>query len=172
VYESAYQAVVGSQFFADNFHFVASKDKEDSARSLISYDAAFERIAGSTAFVLNQLELNYSLTRDQARGWYRSSLISAGVGFLLIAGGVIMVLAGQVTGGVITSASGLIPNVAAALFFKQSQAANERLDAVQGRLGEAREIQVAIAVAETIQDLGSRDALKESIVKRVLRLQG
>jgi hypothetical protein len=34
---------------------------------IVSYDRAFERVAGSTAFVTNQLELSYRQTREQSQ---------------------------------------------------------------------------------------------------------
>lgn len=36
---------------------------------VVSYDRAFERVAGSTAFVTDQLELSYRQTREQSQGW-------------------------------------------------------------------------------------------------------
>jgi hypothetical protein len=34
----------------------------------LTYDTAFERVVGSTNFVLKQLELSYQQTREQAQG--------------------------------------------------------------------------------------------------------
>jgi hypothetical protein len=63
----------------------------------------------------------------------------------------------------------LIPHAAAALFFAQSKAANERVDAVQTRLAEAREILTAVEIVGTIDDPKSRDRLRAEIVRKVLR---
>jgi len=139
--------------------------------TLITWDAAFERVIGSTAFVLNQLELSYRQTRGQSQGWFRFSLIAAGIGFVLIGVGVIAVIFGEVTAGLITTISSVIPNAAAALFFVQSKAANERVDAIQTRLTEARELQTAVEIANTVSDQKSRDGIKAEIVRKALRLE-
>jgi hypothetical protein len=102
----------------------------------ITYDKAFERVIGSTAFVTNQLELSYAQTREQAHGWFRFSLM------------------------------------AAAVFFVQSKNANERVDVIQTRLTEAREIQTAVDIVNTIDDGKFRDRLKIEIVRKALRFKG
>jgi hypothetical protein len=80
-------------------------------------------------------------------------------------------LLGQITVGVITALSSLIPNAAAALFFVQSKTANERVDAIQSRLTEAREVQTAVEIVETVEEPKARDKLKAEIVRKVLRLE-
>lgn len=137
----------------------------------VPYDRAFDTIAHSTASVLHQLEKIYAQTREQAQGWFRFSLIAAGAGFALIGIGVVAVVFGQLAAGLITSLSSAIPNVVAALFFLQSKAANERIDAIQTKLTEAREVQTAVEIANTISDRKSRDRLKAEIVRKALRLK-
>jgi hypothetical protein len=148
---------------------VVGRDK--ITQHVITYDTAFERITGTTNFITNQLDVSYKQTREQAQGWFRFSLIAAGIGFFLIGLGVVAVIAGQVTAGVITAISSIIPNAAAALFFVQSKTANERVDAIQTRLTEAREISSAVEIANTIDDPKSRNNLKVVIVRQVLRLE-
>lgn len=138
---------------------------------VIGYDRAFERVVGSTSFVLNQLELSYRQTREQSQWWFRASLIAAGIGFTLIGIGVTTVFFGQATAGIITSISSLIPNAAAALFFVQSKSANERVDSIESKLSDAREIYAAVEIIETIDDSKSRDKLKAEIVRKALRLE-
>lgn len=131
----------------------------------------YERVVGSTAFVLDQLELSYRQTREQAQGWFRFSLIAACVGFVLVGIGVITVIFGQTTAGVRTTISSVIPGAAVALFFAQSKAANERVDTIQAKLTEAREVQTAVEMANTISDPTAQDNLKAEIVRKVLRLE-
>lgn len=138
---------------------------------VISYDAAFERVTGSTTFVLDQLEVSYRQTREQSQGWYRLSAIAAGVGFLLIIAGVVTVIVGQLTAGIITSVAGVIPEAAAALFFAQGKEANRRVDAIQEKLGEARELLTALEIANTISDEISRNEMKRSIVIKAIGLE-
>lgn len=137
----------------------------------VPYDVAFDTIAHSTNSVVHQLEKIYAQTREQAQGWFRFSLIAAGAGFALIGIGVVVVVFGQLAAGLITSLSSAIPNVVAALFFLQSKAANERVDAIQTRLTEAREVQTAVEIANTISDRKSRDRLKAEIVRKALLLK-
>jgi len=150
---------------------IAAGDFVGRDKIFVSYDNAFERVIGSTAFVLNQLELSYKQTREQAQGWFRFSLIAAGIGFVLIGIGVVAVILGQITAGLITAISSVIPNAAAALFFVQSKAANERVDSIQMRLTDAREIQSAVEIVNTFDDPKTRDKLKAEIVRKVLRLE-
>jgi hypothetical protein len=178
VHESAYEAVIsGSGAIAPGAGSVAAGaggvavGGDVLGEIVIPYDAAFERVVGSTAFVLNQLELSYRQTREQSQGWFQVSLIAAAVGFALIVIGVIAIIFGQVTGGIITAISSIVPNAAAALFFVQSKAANERVDAIQMRLTEARELQTAVEIVNTIDDPKSRDELKAEIVRKALRLE-
>lgn len=82
--------------------------------------------------------------------------------------GVVAVVFGQLTIGLITSLSSAIPNVVAALFFLQSKAANERVDAIQTKLTEAREVQTAVEIANSIETKRERDRLKAEIVRKVI----
>ena len=136
----------------------------------VPYNTAFERVAGSTAFILDQLELSYRQTREQSNGWYRLSAIAAVVGSLPILGGVVAVFAGYLTAGVLVSVSGLIPEAAAALFFVQGKEANGRVDAIQRKLGDARELLTAVEIANTISEESVRNQMKVSIVLKSLGL--
>lgn len=72
------------------------KDTIEVARGVtVSYETAFEQVASSAAFVLNQLELSYNQTREQAQTWFRFSIIAAGLGFVLVGIGVVAVIFGQ-----------------------------------------------------------------------------
>ena len=137
---------------------------------VLSYGTAFERVVGSTVSVLNQLELNYKQTREQAQGWFRFSLFAAGTGFILIGIGVVAVVLGYTTAGIITAISSVVPNAAAALFFVQSKKADERVDTITTRLTEARELYTLVEIVNTISDLKSQDKLKAEIVRKALRL--
>jgi len=134
-----------------------------------TYEKAYERVVVSTSFVLDQLEMSYKQAREQSQGWFRYSLVAAGLGFLLISIGVGTAIVGQTTAGIMTAVSSIVPNAAAALFFVQSRSANDRTDAIQKKLTEARELQSAVEVVNTIEDAKTRNKLKAEIVRRVLR---
>jgi hypothetical protein len=144
-------------------------DLTEGAKVTTTYEKAYERIVVSTSFVLNQLEMGYKQAREQSQGWFRYSLVAAGLGFLLIAIGVVAAVLGQTTAGIITAVSSIVPNAAAALFFVQSRSANDRTDAIQTKLTEARELQSAVEVVNTIEDTITRNKLKSEIVRKVLR---
>lgn len=84
--------------------------------------------------------------------------------------GVVAVLVGQGTAGVITSIAGLIPEGVAALFFVQGKDASRRVDEIQQRLGDARELLTALEIANTISKEDERNEMKKSIVLKALGL--
>jgi len=137
---------------------------------VVGYDAAFKQVAGAASFVLNELETNQKFTRDQAQWWFHFSLIAAAIGFVLICAGIVAVIWGYVAAGAMTAISSILPSAASALFFVQSKTANERVDVIQDKLTEAREIQAAVEIANAIVDESSRDDLMAEIVRSVLRL--
>jgi TRADD-N domain-containing protein len=134
-------------------------------------DAAYDRIATAANATRQQLERIYEQGRDQAKQWSLFSLVAAIAGFLVIVGGVVAVLTVNTAVGVITSIAGLIPEVAAALFFQQARDANKRVDTISDKLLEVDKIHRAIEIVLTV-DGASQDRLKETIVLRILGLSG
>jgi hypothetical protein len=84
---------------------------------------------------------------------------------------VVTVIFGQTTAGLISTISGIVPELVAGLFFVQSKQANERVDAIQGKLTAAREILTAVEIVNTIGDLQERDKLKADIVRKALQIK-
>jgi len=154
-------AIMGDNISGDKF----ARDKE-----AIPSDNDFRRIATRSTFIRNQLEISYGQAREQAYMWFRFSLIAAGIGFLLVVAGVIAVVLGQGTEGMITAVSSIVPNTVAALFFLQSKASNERVDVILRKLSEAREIETAVEIANSIETKRERDRLKSEIVRKVIGL--
>lgn len=130
--------------------------------------AAFERIAAAATLTLGQLERDYEQARLQANNWSRISLIAAGIGFLMVLVGIVQLLLGNTTVGIVTSVSGIVPEIAAALFFNQVKNANARVDAYHKNLLEAEAVHRAIELCETIEDNQTKERLKETIIKQVL----
>jgi hypothetical protein len=129
---------------------------------------AFERIAAAATLTLRQLERNYEQARNQANNWSRISLIAAGIGFLMVLAGIVQLLLGNTTVGIVTSVSGIVPEIAAALFFNQVKDANARVDAYHKNLLEAEAVHRAIELCETIEDNHAKERLKETVIKQVL----
>jgi hypothetical protein len=81
---------------------------------------AYDNIAATAASTRKQIEEIHAQGRKQAEQWSRFSLIAAILGFLIVIGGGLAILLGNVPAGLVTSAAGIIPEVAAALFFQQA----------------------------------------------------
>ena len=114
----------------------------------IPTSVAFERITAAATLTLRQLEKNYEQARNQANNWSRISLIAAGIGFLMVLAGIVQLLLGNTTIGIVTSVSGIVPEIAAALFFNQVKGANARV--------------------ETKEHNQTKERLKETIIKQGL----
>lgn len=138
------------------------------AQASVSYDRAFEGIAGATARVRADLEQTYGQIRRQGQGWYRLSLASAAVGCGLIAVAVWALLLNQITTGLLTTVSSVVPNAIASLLFVQARRADTRLDAVTKELTESREIYALLEITNTINDSHLQNELKAEIVRKVL----
>lgn len=143
-----------------------------AAAALVSYDAAFDAVSAATARVRSELELTYAELRQQGRGWYRLSLASATVGFGIIALAVIALILGNVTTGLVTTASSVVPNAIASLFFVQARRADRRLDAVTQELSKSREayalLEIANTIPRTINDLRLRNEIVAEILRKVI----
>lgn len=137
-------------------------------RKSVSYKLAFNEIAKATERVRSQSEVAYAQLRGQGQGWYRLSLLSATVGFGIIALAVVALLFGHTKTGLVTTASSVVPNAVATLFFVQARRADIRLDAIGQNLTELREKYELIEMANSIEDSLLRDALKAEIVRKVL----
>ena len=90
---------------------------EDSSTNVISHEQAFERIGAAVRLNLKQLEKNIEQARIESSQFFRLTLIFASVGFLVILVGILLLFAEQVTAGIVSTASSIIPEVTAFLFF-------------------------------------------------------
>lgn len=128
--------------------------------------AALQRISVSVNTSLDQLNLNYTHARRQADQWSKVSIVTASLGFLVLLAGIILLLAGQVTTGVITTALGATTEGATLLLFRQSNEANKRVDENQRNLEKVQKIHDAITLWERMEPSKSRDKLMDSIVQQ------
>ncbi|MBC8217151.1 MAG: hypothetical protein H8E73_01685 [Planctomycetes bacterium] len=132
---------------------------------------AFESIVAAARITMQQLERDYEQARRQATNWTRASIIAAVVGFVIVLIGAFLSFGSNTTVGIVTSLSGIVPEVAAALFFQQTREANIRVDAYHKDLIEAKGIDQSIQLCTTMEDDGARDRLKEVIIKRILSIK-
>lgn len=137
-------------------------------RIAVRYDDAFERMSKSIAALNSELQRNYDQLRSQVQSWNRSSLVCASFGFAIIVVAIAILIFGNTTTGIVTTAASVIPNTVAALFFVHARRADSRLDLVTARLNESREAYALIDIAETIEDVTLRNQLKAEIVRKRL----
>lgn len=135
----------------------------------ISYDAAVNSISAATSRVRSELELIHAQLREQGQGWYRLSLASAMVGFGIIALAVVALVLGNVTTGLVTTASSIVPNAIASLFFVQARRANRRLDEVMQELSKSHEAYALLEIANTIPRIINDSRLRNEIVVEIIR---
>lgn len=147
---------------------VANHDKPEDSKTQDEINLPFDN---TFDFVLDELRIIYEQTRLQSQSWFKFSLIAAVVGFITFVTGVFFLLSGQSASGIITLLSSVIPSVAAAMFFTQSKAANNRVDKIRAKLGETQELHTAVKIANTIVDLKAQDKLKSEIVKKILHTE-
>ncbi len=133
---------------------------------------AYHRIAEEADDTRRQKQQIYDQNRKLARQWAFFSLLAAILGFLIILGGIVALLAGKgnATTGIITSIAGIIPEAAAALFFRQAEAAHKRVDDNQKELIETGTAHRLIALVETIDDGETQRRLKEKMIMQTLGL--
>jgi hypothetical protein len=131
--------------------------------------AAYERIAAAANVTREQLAQIYHQDLAGAERWSRFSLSAAVLGFLMVLGGVLAMFAGSTAAGMVTSAAGVIPEVAAALFFQQSREAHKRVNDNRNRLLEAEGMHRAIELLLTA-DKETQNRLKETIILKALGL--
>ncbi len=155
--------------FAGDDVVVSGRDGE--GRNIVKKvpkSVAFESIVAAARITMQQLERDYEQARRQATNWTRASIIAAVVGFVIVLIGAFLSFASNTTVGIVTSVSGIVPEVAAALFFQQTREATIRVDAYHKDLIEAKGIDQSIQLCATMEDDGARDRLKEVIIKRIL----
>lgn len=132
-------------------------------------ETAYDRIAATADTTRKQIEQIHTQGRKQAEQWSRLSLIAAILGFLIVLGGGLAILVGNTPAGLVTTIAGVIPEVAAALFFQQAREANKRVDTIREKLLEAEGIHRAIELSMTT-DEETQVRLKEAIILRILGL--
>ena len=82
---------------------------------------------------------------------------------------VIALVFGNVTTGLVTTASSIVPNAIAVLFFGQARRADRRLDAVRQELGKSREAYALLEIASTIPRIINDSRLRNEIVAEIIR---
>lgn len=96
------------------------------------------------------------------------SLVAAGLGFLIVLGGVVAMMLGYSQAGIVTSAAGIVSELVSVLFFNQARHFSERLDNTLNRLLDVEGFFRAFAIAEQLPEGNLRGQLFEAIVKKMI----
>jgi hypothetical protein len=116
----------------------------------------------SLSTVVDPLMLAYENDLNQARQSSLGSAIAATLGLLIIATGVITILTGNTTIGLITSVAGIIIEFGVALSLRQVRKAYALVDKTRATFLEAERIKQALSMGD--------ETLKEEILSRTLNL--
>jgi hypothetical protein len=143
------------------------KSAEDTEATRLPQSEAFERIASAADEVRKQLWELYKEDRTQLKRWSTASLIASALGFAIVLFGILTVLAGDTTVGALTAVVGVIPEIAASLFYHHTKELNSRLDINRQELNEAEGIHKAIELVLTM-DTEAQAQLKEALILRIL----
>ncbi len=151
-------------------HQVVIAPADDPAKELVHTPVkeAYERIATAATLTREQLNEIYKQHQVQSQNWFRISIITAFVGFLVVLGGVVSMFTGYINAGLVSAAVGAVSEVIAALFYRQANAANHQLRIDLSKLINSERIHQAIELVLTIDDTELRDQLKVSIIRLAL----
>jgi hypothetical protein len=143
--------------------------KDFEGQSVVtSTNQAYDRVVGSTTVLQDQLSLNYKQARQEVKSWLYFSLVSGGLGIILMAIGVIIALLGSITTGVVTAIVSIVLDTVTVLAYRQYNLAKSRVEAISERLEKYQEIYRLIEVVDTIDNSEHRDKAKIEVVQRAI----
>ena len=114
------------------------------------------------------LDQYYLQTREQAQKGFLATVLVAGFGALLIAGGIITMFLGAVEPSYVTCAAGVITEVVSAIFFYLYNKTVSSMSNYHNKLVLSHNISTALKVAETLPD-GQQTVAKNLIVSELLK---
>ena len=86
----------------------------------------------------------------------------------MVVGAVALLLAGQVSAGVVASIASLIPEATALLFFRKDAELRTSIEAYNQHILGSQQTLTMIDLCETIKEESERDRMKRDIILRVL----
>ena len=134
----------------------------------ISADQAFERIGAAVRQNLEQLRQNFDQARSESRQFFRFTITFASLGFLVVLGGVVLLLSGQITAGVVASIASIIPEATAALFFGKDRELRQTIENYHQHILQSQKLLTMVDLCETIRDEAERDRMKQGIIRTAL----
>jgi hypothetical protein len=134
----------------------------------VSSEQAFQRINAAVRQNLEQLQENFNQARMDSRQFFRLTIIFTSLGFLIMLAGVILLLLGQSTAGIVASLASVIPEATAALFFRKDAELRQTTEKYHSHILRSQQTLTMIDVCETMTDARERDRMKQQIIFRGL----
>lgn len=141
---------------------------EETSGRILSQDQAFERIDAAVHLNLEQLDKNIAQARSESSQFFKLTLVFAGLGFLVVLAGISLLLAEQITAGVVSTISSIIPEVTAVLFFRKDKELRTTIERYSQHILESQRILTMIDVAETVGSDKEKDSIKKQIIHKAL----
>jgi len=82
-----------------------------------------------------------------------------------------LLLFSQVTAGVVSSITSIIPEVTAFLFFQKDKELRTTIERYHQQILDSQRVLTMVDVAETVTDKQARDKLKQEIIHKVLGVE-
>jgi hypothetical protein len=142
----------------------------ETAVPVLSSDDAYDRIDKRVKQNFVQIKKNIEQIRRDSERFSIFSLIASSLGFVIIIIGIILIFLGIISGGILSTIAGVIPEVAAYLFFRKDKELREVLLNYHRLSAKYQNILTMIDLTETIDDSSERDRMKTEIILRVLNM--
>jgi hypothetical protein len=137
----------------------------------LSSQQALSRIADAVQLNLGQLQLNIEKARHESGQFFRATFLFATCGFAIILLAICLMMANFVKAGIVSAAASLVPQVGAALIFKKDSELRRTIEAYHNHILESQRVLTMIDLAETVDNMGTKDSIKEQIVFAVLKVK-
>lgn len=138
-------------------------------KEILSSEQALGRIADAVRLSLGQLQLNMEQARRELSQFFRTTMIFSGIAFMIILGGVGLMLANLVTVGIVTTAASIIPEAGALLLFSKDKELRKTIETYHSHILESQRVLTMIDLAETIEETAAKDAVKKQMIFAVLQ---
>ena len=137
----------------------------------ISTEQAFERIGAAVKLNLTQLQGNIEQARKESNQFFKLMLVFSCLGFSIVLGGVVLLLVGYTTAGIITAISSIIPEITATLFFAKDKELRRTIYNYHEHMLASQRLLTMIDVAETIESNSEKDKMKQKIIFKALEIE-
>ena len=149
---------------------IHERKKEGKTFSIYG-EKAFHRIEKAVGINLDNLQENIVQARKESNQFFKLTLIFSGLGFLIIAFGVILLFLDKTTAGIITAVSSIVPEVTALLLFAKDKELRRTIQTYHQYMLDSQRLLTMVDLSETIEDTKLRDKTKQDIVYKTIKIQ-